>query len=125
MVVLGQAFGELEPPYSVPGDHPMDDVRALQHDEVAIHGALGEVRPNGEDLLDLDRAADLLEDLDDEPPARRVAGADPTESIGHGRVQVRAHGWSLATRMRIPEKCALRSPVAERPRPARSAPRRR
>jgi regulator of sirC expression with transglutaminase-like and TPR domain len=62
--VHGEVLGELEASELVVGHDTTDDTRLLQHDEVAVHGALGESAPVAEHLGNRERPVGARKDVD-------------------------------------------------------------
>ena len=71
MMVAGEILGELVAREVGVGHEPVHDPRLLEHHEVPVGRALGELGPGVEDLGDRERPVGGLEHVDDEPARRR------------------------------------------------------
>ena len=65
VMMAGEVFGEFVAREVVVGDDAVHDAGLFEHDEVAVHGALREASPRGEDLGDRERPVGRGEHVDD------------------------------------------------------------
>ena len=65
VVVTGEILRQLPAGEVVGADDAVHDARLFEHDEVAVHGALGELAATGEDLRDRERAGRGAERVDE------------------------------------------------------------
>lgn len=74
MVMLtGDRFGELEAGVIVGGDDAMDNARLLQHHQVSVGRALGQVEAGREDPGNRERSGRADEHVDEAPPIGGIA----------------------------------------------------
>ncbi len=99
MVVLGEILGQLVAGVVVGADDPTNHTGLLEHDQVAVHRALGQRRPPGQDVGDGERLAGVSQEIDQRPALGGVALLDGPEAGGSGRVEVSGgHPETLALR---------------------------
>ena len=94
--MTGEIFGQLPAREVVGTDHAMHDARFLEDDEIAVHGALRELAPPGEDLRDREGTGRGREGVDERlavggealphtVKTRRRRFANVFQTRGHGR----------------------------------------
>ncbi|MFN8027051.1 MAG: hypothetical protein U0W40_12065 [Acidimicrobiia bacterium] len=84
MVVISEVLGELPARELVGADHAVHDPGLLEHDEVAVRGALRELGAEVADRGDGERAGRVRERLHECLPARCEALADVAQSRRRG-----------------------------------------
>jgi hypothetical protein len=96
MVMLRQVLRQLEVGEVLSRDHTTDDVRALQHRQVPVDGALRETALGAQDVGDRDRLVRPPQDLHQRPTVPRVplrVALQPRRDLD---VQIAFHARSLA-----------------------------
>ena len=91
MVVAGEVFCQLEAGVLVVGDDPVHEPRLLEHHQVAVHRALGEVMAFGQDLRDRERSRRGREHADDRFPVGGEPLVDLTQPARDRVAQVGRH----------------------------------
>ena len=84
VVVAGEVFGQLPPGELVGTDDAMDDPGILEHHQVAVDGALGEIRMFVEDLGDGERPGRGGEHAQQHLAVRGESLADVAQTGGDG-----------------------------------------
>jgi len=90
-MVAGEIFRELPARELVGADHPVHDAGFLEYDEVAVRGALREIRAQLADRGDGERAGCVGERVDERGAARGEALTDVAQARGRGVEDV-THG---------------------------------
>lgn len=88
VMVRSEIFGELEARELVVRDDPPDDVRLLEHDEIAVHGALREPPPVPQHFGDREWTVGAREDLDEALADRRHPLLVRVQTVAHDLVEL-------------------------------------